>query len=332
MKIVVVLAVALATLVGGTAVAQSPKGSEAQKLDDAQLRFQRGVELYNEGDLGGAFVEFKRAYELVPSYKILYNLGQVSYQRHDYASALRYFRQYLGEGDEAIPFDRQREVVAEIAKLAPRVGSVAVQALDDGAQVFVDDAPMGTTPVGTLLVNVGRRKIDLVARGGEHTTRVVEVAGGDVVRVSFPRLAPDAVAARVEPAPARRLTDVVVTPWPVAAASMPIMAAPAPEPATSTTVPLLVSTPPTPTAPKATFPWKSWTVTGLLAAGAATTGVMAVISKRELDEQLTKFPLDDIEVDYYDRRTRGFALATDGLLIATSIMTAVSFYLTFRSN
>ena len=42
------------------------------------------------------------------------------------------------------------------------------------------------------------------------------------------------------------------------------------------------------------------------------------------------FPLDPVEVDYYDRRTRGFALATDGLLIGTSIMTAISFYLTFR--
>ncbi len=188
MKIAVVLAVALATLAGRAAVAQSPKGSEAAKLDDAQRRFQRGVELYKEGDFGGAFVEFKRAYDLVPSYKILYNLGQVSYQRHDYASALRYFRQYLGEGDEAIPAERQREVAAEITKLAPRVGSIEVQALDEGAEVLVDDVVMGTTPVGTLIVNVGRRKVDLVARGGEHATRVVEVAGGEIVRVPFPRL------------------------------------------------------------------------------------------------------------------------------------------------
>ena len=333
MKIALVLAVALATLAGSTAVAESsPKGSEAVKLDDAQRRFQRGVELYKEGDFGGAFVEFKRAYDLVPSYKILYNLGQVSYQRHDYASALRYFRQYLGEGDEAISVDRQREVAAEITKLAPRVGSVEVQALEEGAEVFVDDVLMGTTPIGTEIVNVGRRKVELVTRGGEHATRVVDVAGGGIVRVSFPRLAPQpaAAAAPAEPAPARRSNDVVVTPWPVAAASVPVMAAPEPPPATATTVPLLVSTPPP--APQSTFPWKSWTVTGMLAAGAATTGVMAVVSKRELDAQLSKFPLDDVEVDYYNRRTRGFALATDGLLIGTSIMTAVSFYLTFKSR
>ena len=328
MKIAVVLAVALATLAGRAAVAQR---GEAVKLDDAQRRFQRGVELYKEGDFGGAFVEFKRAYDLVPSYKILYNLGQVSYQRHDYASALRYFRQYLGEGDAAISVDRQREVAAEITKLAPRVGSVEVQALEEGVEVLVDDVLMGTTPIGTVIVNVGRRKVDLVARGGEHATRVVEVAGGEIVRVTFPRLAPQPTAAAVpaEPAPTRPTTDVVVTPWPAAAAAGPVMVVPAPAPATSTAVPLLVSPPPS---PKTTFPWKSWTVTGLLAAGAATTGVLAIVSSRELDAQLVKFPLDPVEVDYYDRRTRGFALATDGLLIGTSIMTAVSLYLTFRSN
>jgi hypothetical protein len=310
MKIAVALAIALATLAASVADAQPTGDSgEALNLDEAQRRFQRGVELYKEGDFDAAFVEFKRAYDRVPSFKILYNLGQVSYQRHDYASALRYFRQYLGEGDTAISVERQHEVAAEITKLAPRVGSVDVQTPDEGAEVLVDDVVMGTTPVGALIVNVGRRKVDVVARGGEHATRVVEVGGGESVRVSFPRVAPP----------------------PRVAASVPMMAAPEAAPASSTAVPLLVSTPPTPT-PTASLPWTSWTVTGLLAAGAATTGVLAVVSKRELDAQLARFPPDDVEVDYYDRRTRGFALATDGLLIGTTIMTAVSFYLTFRSN
>ena len=151
MKAAALLAVALATLAAGTpARAQKPAGAggsaETTKLDEAQRRFQRGIELYKEGDFGGALVEFKRAYDLVPSYKILYNLGQVSYQRHDYASAVRYFRQYLGEADDAISPERQKEVATEINRLSPRVGSLEIQAFDDGAEVFVDDVLMGTTP------------------------------------------------------------------------------------------------------------------------------------------------------------------------------------------
>jgi hypothetical protein len=82
--------------------------------------------------------------------------------------------------------------------------------------------------------------------------------------------------------------------------------------------------------PRAPFPWKAWTLTGLLAGGAAVTGVTAYLNKRELDGQLAMFPSDPDEVDYYQRRTRGFALATDGLLIGTAIMAAVSLYLTYR--
>ena len=54
---------------------------------------------------------------------------------------------------------------------------------------------------------------------------MVEVAGGEVVRVSFPRLVPQPaapVAPAPEPAsPPRRTADVIVTPWPVAAAAVP---------------------------------------------------------------------------------------------------------------
>jgi hypothetical protein len=341
-KAAALLAVALAALAAASTPARAQKpparagSAETTKLDEAQRRFQRGVELYKEGDFAGALVEFKRAYDLVPTYKILYNLGQVSYQRHDYAGAVRYFRQYLGDADDAITPERQKEVATEVNRLSSRVGSLEIQAFDDGADVLVDDMLMGTTPTELLIVNGGRRKVDLVARGGEHATRMVDVAGGEVVRVSFPRLVPQRqppaapAPAPVEPVSPHRTAEVTVTPWPVAAAAVPVVAAPAPMPATS--VPLVESTPSAPPPPKAGFPWKVWTATGLLAAGAATTGVLAVLNKRQLDTELAKFPLDPVEVDYYDRRTRGFALATDGLLIGTSIMTAISFYLTFRSH
>ena len=71
-------------------------------------------------------------------------------------------------------------------------------------------------------------------------------------------------------------------------------------------------------------------MTGLLAGGAAVTGGVAYTSKSELDNQRSRFPSDANEIDYYTRRTNGFALATDGLLIGTAIMTAISLYLTAR--
>jgi tetratricopeptide (TPR) repeat protein len=287
----------------------APREGDDPKLTEAQRRFHRGIELYKNGDFAGAQAEFTRAYELVPNYKILYNLGQVTYQRHDHAAALRYFRHYLADGIDQISAERRHEVSADIADLEQRIARLQIDTAEEGAEVFVDDVLVGKTPLRALIaVNGGPRKVDLVARTGEHRSRQVDVGSGEIVRVPFPRLT------LIAPPPSA----------PRAAGASGVTATPA----SSQAVPSIVAMPSR--KPSRTFPWKSWTLTGLLAGGAAATGYIALSAKRDLDNQLSRFPTDDIEVDYDKRRTHGFALATDGLLIGTAVMTAVSLYLTIR--
>ena len=326
MKALAILTFSVAAIGGGAGVARAQAGAPAQaaprdgddsKVSDAQRRFRRGIDLYKGGEFAAAQGEFTRAYELVPNYKLLYNLGQVTYQRHDHAAALRYFRQYLTDGVDQISAERRHEVTADIADLEQRVGRLQIETPEGGAEVFVDDVLVGKTPLRVLIaVNGGPRKVDVVARSGEHQTRQVDVGSGEILRVPFPRLT---LVAPPPPAPERR-------PAPTPA---PITIAAAPTATTSQSVPSVVATS-SPTKPTRSFPWKSWTLTGLLAGSAAITGYIAVNAKHDLDYQLQQFPADDIEIDYDRRRTHGFALATDGLLIGTALMTAVSLYLTFR--
>jgi hypothetical protein len=342
MKRCVVLALAVAVAATGTAPARadlnSPADAGSSKLAEAERRFHRGIDLYKDGDLGAALVEFKRAYELMPSFKILYNLGQVSYQRRDYAAALRYFRQYLDDGGDGVPAERRREVAAAIIDLEPLVGRLDIQAGDDGAELFVDDVLIGTSPLRSLVaVNAGRRKVDIVARNGEHRTRQVEVAGGEIASVTIPRLGPrtaDAAPGRASETPGRTADTPAPPPRkpePITPFTAPVPAFVAP-PATAATSPSAADVPVAVSKPvhKSSFPWKSWTLTGLLAGGAATTGVIALRSKHDLDGSLDAFPQQQTDIDYYQRRTRGFAMATDGLLIGTALMAAISIYLTFR--
>ena len=178
-------------------------------------------------------------------------------------------------------------------------------------EVFVDDVLVGTTPLDEpVAVNEGRRKIDVVTGSGEHRTRQIDVAGGEVVRASFPRLA------------------AATGGGPAAAAARAATAAANLQPAEELRIRRADDRGDAPR--RAPFPWKSWTLTGVLAAGAATTGAIALMAKRDLDQQLAVFPGDADEIDYDRRRTRGFALATDGLLLGTAVMTAISLYLTFR--
>ena len=83
---------ALATLatvgLGGPAFGD-PSGAA---VDQAKAHFKTGTELYDENNFRGALVEFQRAYQLAPSYRVLYNIGQVDMELADYAGALTAYR------------------------------------------------------------------------------------------------------------------------------------------------------------------------------------------------------------------------------------------------
>jgi hypothetical protein len=242
-------------------------------------------------------VELQRAYELQPSFKILHSLGQVAEQSHDYAAALRYYKRYLRDGGDEVPAERRREVQQDLSRLEQRVGRLDVQTVESGLDVLVDDAGVGQTPLREpVTVNVGRRKVEISSRAGERQTRVVDVVGGEVVQVRFARLSPP-LTLDPDPPPA------------------PVLAASAPRP------------PPPPAHTRGGTPWGAWIVTALLAGGAATTGALAWAGQRNLDRELDSFPAKADDINATRQRTRTLALATDGLIGATVIMTAISLYL-----
>src|SRR5689334_22666620 len=69
----------------------TPKtGSDsADPVDRARVHYERGLQLFNEENYEAALFEFERAYELAPSYKILYNMARIQRQQNNYAAALR---------------------------------------------------------------------------------------------------------------------------------------------------------------------------------------------------------------------------------------------------
>ena len=160
-------------------------GSPAAQ-EEAMQRFQRAVELYEEQDYAASLIEFKKAYELAPSYKLLYKIGQVSYKLRDYAGALKSFEQYLLEGGDEITPGRRSEVQEELNLLKAQTGRLDITSNVFGAEVSIDDVPVGTTPLDTpVLVSVGKRKITVMAEGRQSVSQVVTVAGQEVRKLNF---------------------------------------------------------------------------------------------------------------------------------------------------
>ncbi|MBW2524072.1 MAG: tetratricopeptide repeat protein [Deltaproteobacteria bacterium] len=153
---------------------------------EAEERYDRGVELFKEGDYRAALIEFERAYDLAPNYRVLYNIGQVHYMLKDYAKALAVLSQYLEEGGDRLSSKRTKSVEADIAKLQPRVALLEIQVDAAGAEVLVDDVAVGITPLDApLSVSAGRRKVTVIAPNQEPVTKFVDVAGSEDAAVSF---------------------------------------------------------------------------------------------------------------------------------------------------
>lgn len=178
----VALAATLAISVAAPAFGAPPRAGGV--AGEAEAHFQRGLELHQEQDFAGALVEFRRSYELVSTYKMLYNIGQVCYQLTDYACALRSFEGYLREGDAAVPADRRAEVDREVRKLRARVGRLEIVTNVPGVEISVDDVSVGTTPLHEpVVVSSGKRRVTGIREGYAPVTRFIEVAGADATRV-----------------------------------------------------------------------------------------------------------------------------------------------------
>lgn len=166
-------------------VATHAFADELDPKDEALAHWKRGLELYEEQDYANALIEFRKAYSIAPTYKVLYNIGQVCFQLTDYACALTSFQQYLKDGDGNIASDRKKEVEKDLEKLKTRVGSLEIVCNIASADVFVDDVAVGKTPLTSFVVSAGRRKITVSKDGYGSSTRIVEVAGTDSLRVEI---------------------------------------------------------------------------------------------------------------------------------------------------
>ncbi len=283
------------------AEAPVPATADAERTTEAARRFERGLAFYRDGEYRLAQIEFDRAYELVPDYRVLYNIGQVGIQLAQYARARRALARYLAEGGGEVPEERAAAVRADLEMLGQRTAFVTVEVSVAGAEIRVDDEPVGVAPLPEpLLVDAGRHAV--AARLGQSTSaaQYVTVAGGD------------SVAVRIELGPLLPAEPVAV-PLPVAPVAGVAVPPAAPEAAP---------------APFARW-WLGWTATGVVAAGAVVTFALGDAAARLHQEQAEEpTPRDDFDASY--RRAVGLLDTSAVLAVGAAVAGGVSVYVTVR--
>jgi tetratricopeptide (TPR) repeat protein len=157
----------------------------------ARASFHQGVQLYNEGSFEAALAEFRKAYQLSPNYRLIYNIAQTQYDLHDYVGASKSVEQYLREGGSEISAERRAQVTELNRKVEERIAYVDVACNLDGAEIRVDDLPVGISPLRTLvLVNAGPRRITAIKSGYPTAARTVTVAGTEKIKVNVELVRP----------------------------------------------------------------------------------------------------------------------------------------------
>jgi len=185
------------SMVGSKALAAD---AVEDSVEQAKRHFTLGVTFYKDGDLDAALAEFNKAYETRADYRVLYNIGQVQAERHDFAASMKAMRRYLKDGGREIDEPRRVAVDQALRDMSKRVAAVTVTANEAGAEVLVDGVAVALTPTAeALAVNAGIREIS-VRKGGETATaRRLTLAGGDAVRLDFSLGAGGAAGRSMEP-------------------------------------------------------------------------------------------------------------------------------------
>lgn len=266
----------------------------AEAVAEAGQRYDRGLKLYSEGEYRLAVIEFERTYELVPDYRVLFNIGQVRIQLGDYARARLALERYLREGDGQLPPARLESVKGDLDMLEGRTATLKIQSSVVGAEVLVDGESVGVTPLAEpVLMNAGDHNIEVRKPG--YRARVLRrtLAGKDAAEMSV----------ELDEIPTSSGTSNDVT------------------------------RPPTTRAPaRAMAPiWISWATTGALAAGAGVTGILGLRAADKLDTMKDQRPALSPDLNSQKNQARMFLVTSDALTAAAVVAGGISLYLTLRS-
>lgn len=284
---------------GGEASEAKPS---AEAVERAGHHFERGLQLYNDAEYRLALIEFERAYQLVPNYRVKYNIAQVSIQIGRYANALRALEDYLEEGGDKISAERRAQVESDLQMLAGRTARLTITSNVEGAEIMVDDTVVAKTPLTEkLLIDAGEHRLTVSHRGYQPRRQELTLAGGDDMEL------------QLDLTPIKKEDPVVI-----------------------------VKQVPGQTKPRDRgvredgFPYVAvgWTTTGALAIGAVVTGIVGLTAKDELDSLAGGAEPDQDseqvrqEMDAAQKKARDWFLASDILTGAAVAAGVASLYFT----
>jgi hypothetical protein len=153
--------IAFLWVLGCAAVVQAQVPPLSESLQgEAKEDYAAARILFNDEDFTGALIKFQRAYERAGDPRLLWNMAACEKNLRHYAAVLRLLERYEREGSSYMSPGHRAEFTDVLKTVRLLVSRVLIQVEPTGAQIYVDDALVGTTPLDQpLLVDLGLRRI-----------------------------------------------------------------------------------------------------------------------------------------------------------------------------
>ncbi len=175
------LAPSLAVITETSAFAQPAKKRPLrdQLPEEAKKHWDTAVALYQRGQWDGARTSFNAAFDASKNPRVLFNVAVCEKNLGRYARAIDVFKKELVEGKGQLAPDEEADVKTQIAGLEQFVATVTIEVSEPGADVFVDDAKVGVSPLpGAVSVSVGERHIRVSKGGYADARETIELKAG----------------------------------------------------------------------------------------------------------------------------------------------------------
>lgn len=203
----VVLSASLALAPGSPDDARPP--ASAKKL--AAAHYRRGVTLYKETNYPAALAEFRAAYQALPNWQVLFNIGLCERRLFKYGRALISLNRYLTEGGPRVARERRAAVAQELEQIRALTALVSIEVDGPPAALFIDQEPYGETPLPQAVpLGSGRHVVRAERDGHEPDEKTIAVVFGQpqVVRLAPRSLAAQPVRVKVETQPPGAMVHV----------------------------------------------------------------------------------------------------------------------------
>lgn len=154
------------------------------------MQYEAGKILFQDGDYATALLKFQGAYAKTKEPRLLWNVAVCQKNLRHYARTLDVLRQYLDEGGALLMAEDRQEATDLMKAIEPFTTSLTVNVSEEGAEVFVDDEPLGSSPIAKPIVtDIGSRRFRAKKDGFRVFEKEIPVGGsvGAVVELKLER-------------------------------------------------------------------------------------------------------------------------------------------------